>query len=1060
VKTANPDVPNLIWSTHLAQPPAGPPLVAGDLLLVPTQEPAMPPRHGALQALNLSDGSPRWRKPFEYALVSGLAQTGKGSILVAIASTDLLRGQGALLALDAAGEERWRWAPGVQRISAPVAAEDLACVTVDTKSLVLLDLDTGAERTAVDLPAPASLAALVLGDGVAYVPCRGPHLLAVGLDGETRWHFSTDDGSNAWLDKAPLPVGERLFAVLSSGAVLALNRRDGSLAWRVDVGPAGKSLSPPAADGERLYVGARDGLHTLRLTDGAEVWAFPTGRRIEAAPLVVEGVVYAAGRDHHLYALDAATGQELWRVALTRRIEHGPAVGGERVLVADRGGHLLAVERVLSAEVYAGRGRWEEAAAAHLRRGELAPAACIYQERLAQPLRAAELWEEVGEAARAAPLYEQAGRYEQAASLFESEGAWADARRCYEHLNRRPKVAALSERLEDWARAGSEWEALGELERAACAYRQAANWSSAARLYEQVEAWPQAADCYERAGRWESVGRIRRRMGDFDAAAKAFIRAAGQAEQTSPHNEARLADLWAEAESCCREAFDEEQAEVCRRRVARYRGQPYLEVEIVPPETMIKGKYAYLEFILRNVGGGQARQIVVHHTPSEFVGQLSHTQEIRGLNPGQEMQQRLSVRPLAAGPVPLVIAADYRDVEGNSYQIAYRTHVAVAERDAPAVRPSAPPPALTATYADVEILIGQRREGSYPVHVIRSPSGEARGSFRLPFVPEELAEALRWLEAGDTNEDFLQDAGVRLFEALFEADVGRRFHSSRGMTAQGKGLRIRLRLEPPELQALPWELLRDPEKREFLVLSKRSLVTRYLHVPRPTPPLEVEPPLRVLVAVAAPRNVMPLDADREVRHIRQALQPLVDEGMVNLTVEPHITKPSLRQCLLDDDPHVLHYIGHGDLADDRGLLLLEDDTGRADRLDGPTLGILLKESSVRLAVLNACLTAREVPPGGSDFAGRRAAFMGVGPALVHAGLGAVVAMQFSMFDASARAFARDFYEMLARFKPVDECVSRAREALLLEVGLGHRDWATPVLFMRAPDGQLFAPPQR
>jgi len=69
------------------------------------------------------------------------------------------------------------------------------------------------------------------------------------------------------------------------------------------------------------------------------------------------------------------------------------------------------------------------------------------------------------------------------------------------------------------------------------------------------------------------------------------------------------------------------------------------------------------------------------------------------------------------------------------------------------------------------------------------------------------------------------------------------------------------------------------------------------------------------------------------------------------------------------------------------------------------------------------------------------------------------AMQFSIFDASAQAFARDFYEMLTRFKPLDECVSRAREALFLEVRLGHRDWATPVLFMRAPDGQLFAPSQ-
>jgi hypothetical protein len=325
----------------------------------------------------------------------------------------------------------------------------------------------------------------------------------------------------------------------------------------------------------------------------------------------------------------------------------------------------------------------------------------------------------------------------------------------------------------------------------------------------------------------------------------------------------------------------------------------------------------------------------------------------------------------------------------------------------------------------------------------------------LPFAEDELQAALSWMERARTDEALLADIGTHLFTALFAGDVRARFAESVGLTGEGAGLRVRLRIDPPELQEWPWELLRDPEKREFLVLSKRSLVTRYLHVPRPTPPLEVEPPLRVLVVVATPRDAIPLNTDDEVARIRQALGRLLDTGMVNLSVEPHVTKRGLRQRLLDDDPHVLHYIGHGDLADDRGVLLLEDTAGKADRLDGPTLGILLKGSSVRLAVLNACLSARDAPPDESGFAGRRAAFMGVGPALIDAGLGAVVAMQFSMVDESARIFAEDFYTMLARFKPVDECLSRAREALLLEVGLGQRDWATPVLLMRAPDGVLF-----
>jgi hypothetical protein len=366
-------------------------------------------------------------------------------------------------------------------------------------------------------------------------------------------------------------------------------------------------------------------------------------------------------------------------------------------------------------------------------------------------------------------------------------------------------------------------------------------------------------------------------------------------------------------------------------------------------------------------------------------------------------------------------------------------------------------------YRDFEILIGDRRGRSYPVQVIASPAGEGESAFKPPFAEDELQAALDRLERYDTDEPFLADFGARLFAALFAGDVRARYAESVGLTGQDAGLRIRLRLDPPDLQELPWELLRDPEKREFLVLSKRALVTRYLHVPRPTPPLEIEPPLRVLVVVAAPQGQVPLDTDDEVARIRQALRPLLDGGTVEIAVEPHVTKRGLRGCLLDDGPHVLHYVGHGDLDldNDRGVLLLEDEGGGVDPLDGPTLGTLLKGSSVRLAVLNACLSARDSSPpvlggaGAPGFRGRRAALLGVGPALVDAGLGAVVAMQFSVADESARVFAGDFYTRLARFEPVDVCVSRAREALLLEVGLDQRDWATPVLFMRAPDGVLF-----
>jgi len=470
--------PDALWSAELGQSPAGPPLVVGDLLLLPTQESGPPSHRSALHALSLADGSPRWQRSFEYALVSGLAQ--QGLVLVALTSTDLMRGEGGLVALGAGGEEHWRWAPGVQRVSAPAVAGDVACLTADARTLVVLYFATGTERGRVELAASASLSAPALVGDVVYVPCHGPHLLAVGLDGEARWRFDAEASSDAWLDKSPVVAGEHLFAVLTTGAVLALRVEDGVLAWRVDVGPAGKPLSPPATDGERIFVGARDGLHALNLAGGSELWAFPTGRRITAAP-VVTGVVYAACHDHRLYALDAATGRELWRYQVGRRIEVPPVVAtcGEPpmpcVLVAGRGGTLTAVARPLSAGEHEAAGHWVEAAFAYAALGQPARGAELLEAH-GEPFEAAQLWEAAGERERAAPQYEAAGAWQQAAGLWAVLGRSLKQAEALEAFARLPEGAACSaeEQAAAWDAAARLFETEGETERALACRREVA----------------------------------------------------------------------------------------------------------------------------------------------------------------------------------------------------------------------------------------------------------------------------------------------------------------------------------------------------------------------------------------------------------------------------------------------------------------------------------------------------------------------------------------------------------------------------------------------------------
>jgi serine/threonine protein kinase/outer membrane protein assembly factor BamB len=448
--------PSAIWTTELARSPRGSAKFFGNMLLVPTQK-AEPSdkQNSVLCGLSLIDGSIHWQRTFDHEFVSGLAVTSHGLILVATASTDLLRGEGALRALDGlSGKTRWRWSPGVQRISAPAIAEDIACVTIDAKMLVTLDITSGEERARADLTSTASLSAPALKDDAAYIPCRGPHLLAVGLDGDTRWHFTTDDGPNGWLDKTPIVVGDYVFAGLSTGAVLALRVVEGEVTWRSDVGLEGKPLSPLVTDGARLFVGARDGLHTIILTDGSELWHFPTSRRIEAAPVLRNGVVYATCHDHHLYALNAVSGEELWRHEVDHRIEASPVLARwgelpeEGVIIADRGGTITAVSRPLSAAEHEARGHWLKAARLREARGQRERAAELYEKAGAWQ-EAAKLWGALGRPLKQAEALEQYARSlgESGYSDEEQATAWRSAARVFKAQGERERVVDCQKRV-------------------------------------------------------------------------------------------------------------------------------------------------------------------------------------------------------------------------------------------------------------------------------------------------------------------------------------------------------------------------------------------------------------------------------------------------------------------------------------------------------------------------------------------------------------------------------------------------------------------------------------
>jgi tetratricopeptide (TPR) repeat protein len=127
------------------------------------------------------------------------------------------------------------------------------------------------------------------------------------------------------------------------------------------------------------------------------------------------------------------------------------------------------------------------------------------------------------------------------------------------------------------------------------------------------------------------------------------------------------------------------------------------------------------------------------------------------------------------------------------------------------------------------------------------------------------------------------------------------------------------------------------------------------------------------------------------------------------------------------------------------VLHFEDPKGMNDPIPGQILGNVLRDHDcLRLAVLNACEGARQ---------SNKDPFSGVAQSLCQQRLPAIVAMQFEISDAAAKTFAEEFYGAIAEGFPVDASVSEARKALF--GGRFGQEWATPVLYMRSPNGLLF-----
>ena len=348
--------------------------------------------------------------------------------------------------------------------------------------------------------------------------------------------------------------------------------------------------------------------------------------------------------------------------------------------------------------------------------------------------------------------------------------------------------------------------------------------------------------------------------------------------------------------------------------------------------------------------------------------------------------------------------------------------------------------------------------------------------FELPLDDDTLAD-LRWyleiFAQWPTGPDYERAEGIK---ARLE-DWGRALRGSiitdseagglwqQFVDAGDEGKLLTIDAVDPRVLRLPWELLADEGGHLF---SAGIGVRRRLKKATGAPLKPFDLPVRVLVVVSRPKGAGFIDPRAVSLPLLDALDELGDRVVTEFLYPP--TLPALTARLRDRPAppvHVLHFDGHGvyDASLGLGYLLFENDEHETDRVDANRLGTLLNRCGVPLMVLNACQSAaqEEANP-----------YASVAARLIRAGVGSVLAMNYSVLVAAARKFVAAFYGGLADGLTVGRAVDEGRVALLadeqrhtltrhdkqgklVEETIRLRDWFLPALYQQSADPVVFAP---
>ncbi len=295
----------------------------------------------------------------------------------------------------------------------------------------------------------------------------------------------------------------------------------------------------------------------------------------------------------------------------------------------------------------------------------------------------------------------------------------------------------------------------------------------------------------------------------------------------------------------------------------------------------------------------------------------------------------------------------------------------------------------------------------------------------------------------------------------------------------------------PEILALPWELLHQPDGAFLFNDNPRISIRRNLTKRQSEQFVSKHQPkemLRLLMLVSRPEDAGFIDPRADSQAVMAAIGRY-GAGRIELEFLRPGTLVALVERLENKalpQVDILHFDGHGvfdatgaiskqDMAhlkgfgENTGYLLFENSDGMQDLVSAERLGQLLNKQGLGLVVLSACQSSMMGQSEQSEEEGDSGAIGSVAARFTQTGVQSVVAMSYSVLVKTTESLFGAFYGNLVQGKGIGESLDNARRTLLTNPDRGKRqrgaeqitwkltDWFVPTLYQLGNDVGMLLP---